>query len=96
MLGCFKKGVASRSGGAILPLCSALVKPHLEFCVQFWAPQFDRDMEVLVRVQQRATKVIRGLENLSYEERLRELDMLSLKRRLRRNLKRFLPTLTRL
>ena len=64
ILGCITKRVTSMLREVILLLYSVLGRPLLEYWVQFWAPQFKTDSDLLEEVQRRATKMIKGLKNL--------------------------------
>ncbi|KAM9643769.1 uncharacterized protein ACIBXB_012437 [Morphnus guianensis] len=81
ILSCIKRSVTSRSREVILPLYSTLMRPHMVYYLQLWGPLYNKGMDLLEQVQRRGTKMIRGMEHLSYEERLRELRLSSLEKR---------------
>lgn len=70
----------------VAPCYLAMVKPHLKYCVYFWAYHYKKDIELMECIQRKAVKLAKGLENKKYEESLEELWLFSLeKSRLRRD-----------
>ena len=59
-------------------LCKMYIRSHKEYCVQVWNPYLAKDIDVIEKVQRRATKCLQGLSQLSYEDCLKKLDLYSL------------------
>ena len=69
-----------------IPLYKTIARPHLEHCIQAWRSYRKKDIDMLERVQMRATKMIQKLRDFSYEMQLRECGLTKLEtRRLRRS-----------
>ena len=84
MLGLIRRTITYKEKELILPLYKTIVRPHLEYCIQAWRPYHKKDIDILERVQRRATKMIIGLKDHSYEDRLKECRLTTLEtRRLR-------------
>jgi len=81
ILDCIQRSMVSRVREVILALYSVLVRVSaLGSCVQLWSPQHRKDMDLFQWVQRRATRMVRGPEHLSYEERLFSLEKSRLQR----------------
>ena len=65
----------------IIQLYKSLVRPHLEYCVQAWRPYLTQDIEMMVKVQRRVSKMVYGFNDLTYEQRLRRLSIATLETR---------------
>lgn len=81
LLGLIKRSIEYKNKDTIVRLYKALVRPKLEYCIQAWCPYLKKDVAVLERVQKRATRMISGLHNLSYSDRLKECKLLPLDKR---------------
>ena len=65
-----RRNIVYKEKELIIPLYKTIVRPHLEYCIQAWRPYRKKDIDILERVQRRATKMIQKLRNISYEMRL--------------------------
>ena len=84
VLGMIRRNITYKDKSLIVPLYKAIVRPHLEYCIQAWNPHLRKDIDMLEKIQRRATKLIPGLRDLRCEERLKECGLTTLEtRRLR-------------
>ena len=70
IIGLIRRNITYKDKKLIIPLYKAIVRPHLEYCIQAWRPYCKTGIGVLERIQRRATKIIPELRDHSYEERL--------------------------
>ena len=80
-IGLIKKGFDCLDKEMFMYLYPVLIRPLLEYCVQIWSPHKQGDIDLLERVQRRATKIVPALRNLSYAERLQRLNLTTLEER---------------
>lgn len=76
-----RRAVSSREPEVIVPLYKVFVRPHLEYCVQAWGPYLKKDTIRIERTQRRFTRWFSCLKGIPYEERLKRLNLFSMKRR---------------
>ena len=81
MLRIIKLNIKSKSIEVIVKLYKTLVRPHLEYCIQFWSPSLAGEKTIIESVQRRALKLINGYKNISYVDRLRYSNLISLDKR---------------
>ena len=72
MLVLFRRNITYKDKKLIIPLYKAIVRPHLEYCIQLWRPYRKKDIDTLERIQRRATNIMPELRDLCFEERLTE------------------------
>ena len=78
ILGLIRRNITCKDKKLIIPVYKAIFRPHLEYCIQAWRPYCKKDINMLERIQRRATKMIPELRDLSYEERLKECGLTTL------------------
>ena len=84
VLGMIRRNITYKENILIVPLYKAIVRPHLEYCIQAWSAYLRKDIDMLEQIQRRATKLIPGLRDLRHEDRLKECELTTLEtRRLR-------------
>ena len=77
MLAFVGRGIKYKSWQVMLQLYKTLIRPHLKYCVQFWSPHNQKDVQVLERVETKFTRMLPGLKGVGYEERLNKLGLFS-------------------
>lgn len=85
MLGMIRRTITLKSSRILVPLYKALVRPLVEYCTPAWSPHYQKDKNLIEKIQHRFTKMIPDLHHLPYTERLNRLNMWTLEERRNRS-----------
>ena len=77
-LGMISRTIKCKSKSVLLSLYKSLVRPHLEYCTPVWSPHFVKDKHMLEKVQHRFTRMVPGMKELPYKDRLKQLGLWTL------------------
>ena len=81
VIGMIRRNITYIEKSLIVPLYKAIVRPHLGYCIQAWNPHLRKDIDMIEKIQRRTTKLIPGLRDLRYEERLKECGLTTIETR---------------
>ena len=85
ILGLIRRTVVNKRRTILTTLYKSLVRPYLEYSTAAWSPHYVKDREMLERVQRRFTRMVPGLGDLEYGERLGVLGLMTLEERRNRS-----------
>lgn len=80
-LGMISRTIKYKSKSVLLSLYKSLVRPHLEYCTPVWSPHYVKDKHMLEKVQHRFTRMVPGMKELPYKDRLKQLGLWTLEER---------------
>jgi len=81
VLGVINRSVVYKRKDVLVKLYKSLVRPHLEYCTVAWSPHYSKDKDILERLQHRFIRMVPGLKNMPYEQRLIQLHLWTLEER---------------
>jgi ribonucleases P/MRP protein subunit RPP40 len=81
VMGLVKRNFKNLDTESFLILYKTYISPHLKYCVQVWSPHLKKDVQLLERVKRKSTKLVRGLNKMSYQQRLQRLGLTTLEER---------------
>ena len=84
ILGLIRRNTVQKEGEIIIPLYKSIIRPHLDYGIQVWPFSYKKDLAILERIRNRATKLITALRQLSYKDRLKHCYVATLETRMNR------------